>query len=260
MTVITRFAPSPTGYLHLGHIHAALVARGAGDRMLLRLEDIDTQRCRPIYAAAILDDLRWLGIAWDGPVRVQTEHLPEYRAALDELIARGLAYPCFCSRADIEAAGAAPHGPDGLVYPGICRHLPSATRAERLTTEKHAWRLDMAAALRVAPGLARDPSLFGDIVIERRDTPGSYHLCSAHDDAMQGVTLVTRGLDLAPARALHELLQALFGWPHPDYRHFPLLTDADGRRLSKRDDATSIRALRAAGHSPETIRAMAGLP
>ena len=261
MTVITRFAPSPTGYLHLGHIHAALFAHGKareqGGVFLLRLEDIDTQRCRPHYAAALLEDLRWLGIDWDGPVRVQTEHLPDYRAALDQLIRRGLAYPCFCSRADIEAAGAAPHGPEGPIYPGTCRHLPAAIRAERMTREKHAWRLDMAAALRAVAAMPRDPSAFGDIVIERRDTPGSYHLCSVHDDAAQGITLVTRADDLAPARAMHELLQALFGWPHPDYAHFPLLTDAKGRRLSKRDDAVSIRALRAGGASPDDIRALA---
>jgi len=260
MTVITRFAPSPTGHLHLGHIHAALVARRAGDLMLLRLEDIDTQRCRPDYAEAILDDLRWLGIDWDGPVLVQTDHLPLYRAALNQLIARGLAYPCFCSRADIEAAGAAPHGPEGPVYPGTCRHLAPALRIERMARERHCWRLDMSKSLATTQRQDGGPSAFGDIVIERRDTPGSYHLCSVHDDAMQGVTLVTRAYDLAPAEPLHRLLQDLFGWPHPNYRHFPLLTDAYGKRLSKRDNASSIRALRAAGHPPEAIRAMAGFP
>ncbi len=263
MTVITRFAPSPTGRLHLGSAHAALFAwqraRHAGGRFLLRIEDIDTQRCRPEYTAGILEDLAWLGLDWDGPVRVQTEHLAEYDADIRALAARGLLYPCFCSRADIAAAASAPHGPEGPLYPGTCRHLTPAERARR-QGQPHAWRLDMAAALAVAGELPRDPRPFGDVVIGRRDTPASYHLCVTHDDAVQGVTLVTRGADLEPATALHMLLQRLMGWPTPEYEHHPLLTDAEGRRLSKRDRATAIHALREDGATPEQVRTMAGFP
>lgn len=273
---VTRFAPSPTGYLHIGHVHAALVAeraaRRAGGRFLLRLEDIDPARCRPAYAAAIIEDVRWLGLVWDGPVRVQSAHLPEYRAALAALERRGLLYPCFCSRADIAQAQSAPHAaPDGsAVYPGTCRHLSPAARAARIASgAPHAWRLDMARALRAAdtpllvaeagtPPRAADPAAFGDVVLGRRDVPASYHLCVTHDDAHQGVTLVTRGEDLRPATDLHRLLQALFGWPAPAYAHHPLLTDAEGRRLAKRDGATSVRALRAAGAEPGDVRALAG--
>lgn len=274
MPITTRFAPSPTGHLHLGHAHAALTAwrraRDAGGRFLLRIEDIDPTRCRPEYTAAILEDLTWLGLDWDGPVRVQSEHLPEYRAALDTLAAQGLLYPCFCTRSDIQrelaASASAPHGPDGPLYPGTCRHLSPPERARRIAAGvPHAWRLDMARALR--PGLtyieedegviACDPARFGDVVLARKDAPASYHLCVTHDDALQGVTLVTRGEDLRPATDLHRLLQALFGWPAPVYAHHRLLTDATGRRLAKRDRAATLRDLRAAGHSPEAVRAMA---
>eukprot|EP01037_Dinobryon_pediforme_P009689 gene9689-9753_t len=252
----------PTGLLHLGSAYAALYAwrraREANGSFLLRIEDIDTQRCRPEYTAAIIEDLRWLGLDWDGDVRVQTRHLAEYDADVAALARRGLAYPCFCSRADIAAAASAPHGPEGPVYPGTCRHLSIAERARR-SGEKHAWRLDVAAALGEAGPLDRDPTPFGDFVIARRETPASYHLCVTHDDAAQGVTLVTRGQDLAPATAVHVLLQRLMGWPTPDYEHHGLLTDSTGRRLAKRDRAVTIRGLREAGHLPEDIRAMAGL-
>jgi glutamyl-Q tRNA(Asp) synthetase len=276
--IVTRFAPSPTGHLHLGHVHAAALAwrqaRQAGGRFLLRIEDIDPTRCRPEYTEAILEDLAWLGLDWDGPVRVQSAHLADYRATLDALSARGLLYPCFCTRADIAreiaAAGAAPHGPDGPLYPGTCRLLSSAERAARIARgEPHALRLDMAAALATlaAPltfeeageGCLRcDPARFGDAVLARKDVATSYHLCVTHDDALQGVTLVTRGVDLKPATDLHRLLQALMGWPAPRYAHHALLTDAGGRRLAKRDRAATVREMRAAGLSPAAVRQQAG--
>jgi glutamyl-Q tRNA(Asp) synthetase len=274
MQIVTRFAPSPTGYLHLGHAGAALIAwrraREAGGRFLLRLEDIDPGRCRPDYAAAILEDLAWLGLDWDGEVRRQSAHLDEYRAVVTVLAGRGLVYPCFCTRADIArevaASSLAPHGPGGtLRYPGTCRRLPAAVRAARVAAgEPHALRLDMARALAAAPGrlcyeeegegeVACDPGGFGDVVLTRKDAPASYHLCVTHDDALQGVTLVTRGFDLRPATALHRLLQELMGWPRPRYAHHALLTDASGRRLAKRDGAATLRQLRADGVAPAEV-------
>jgi glutamyl-Q tRNA(Asp) synthetase len=259
MEIVTRFAPSPTGLLHLGSAHAALFAharaRAAGGRFLLRIEDIDSQRCRPEYTEAILQDLAWLGLTWDGPVRRQSEHRAEYDAAIATLAARGLAYPCFCSRSDIAAAASAPHGPDGPIYPGTCRHLAQAERNRRMA-EPHAWRLDVAQAMREAPTPGADA--YGDVVIGRRDAIGSYHLCVTHDDALQGVTLVTRAMDLLPAVSLHNLLQRLMGWPIPSYEHHPLLTDASGNRLTKRDRATGLRALRESGATAEQVRVMAG--
>ncbi len=268
MPSITRFAPSPTGPLHLGHARAALFAWAHGDRCLLRLEDIDPGRCRPEYAAAILEDLAWLGLHPHGPVRVQSRHLAEYRAVLDGLQARGLVYPCFCTRADVAASASAPHGPDGApLYPGTCRTLDPALRADRLARgDRHALRLDMAAAAALAGPLTYAeagrrhlcrPESFGDAVLARKDAPASYHLCAAHDDWAQGVTLVTRGDDLRAATHLHRLLQALMGWAEPDYLHHPLLLDAAGRRLSKRDGAAALRALRDAGVTPEEVRRMA---
>src|SRR5579875_3862085 len=254
-TTVTRFAPSSTGYLHLGHVRAALFAwsraRAAGGRFLLRIEDIDPARCRPGYATAICEDLRWLGLEWDGPVRVQSAHLAEYWAVLEGLRARGLVYPCFCSRAEIArevaASASAPHGPDGApLYPGTCRALSTAERQRRIDAGMpHCWRLEMAKARRLVPQplffeeedegrIACHPERFGDVVLARRDAPASYHLCVTHDDAAQGVTLVTRGADLKPATELHRLLQALFGWPAPRYAHHGLLLDAGGRRLAKR--------------------------
>ncbi len=275
MVTTTRFAPSPTGHLHLGHAFAAVTAwrraRHEGGRFLLRLEDIDPTRCRPEFAAGIIEDLTWLGLDWDGPVRVQSRHLAEYRAVLDALAARGLVYPCFCTRADItrEIAGAAaaPHGPDGPVYPGTCRDLSQATRRARIDAGMpYALRLDTARALAAAPGplwfeeegegaVPCGPALFGDVVLGRKEVPASYHLCVTHDDALAGVTLVTRGADLRPATHLHRLLQALMGWPAPRYSHHPLLTDGFGRRLAKRDRAATLRALREAGADPAEIRA-----
>jgi glutamyl-Q tRNA(Asp) synthetase len=278
--VVTRFAPSPTGLLHLGHAHSALFAhrlarRAPGGRFLLRIEDIDTRRCRPEFAAATEEDLAWLGLDWELPVRRQAGHMGEYRMALDRLAARGLLYPCFCTRAEIArevaAAGHAPHGPEGPAYPGTCRRLSRAEREARIGRgEAHALRVDMAAALAESPArglsfkergegrLPADPAPFGDAVLARKDVPASYHLCVCHDDALQGVTVVTRGADLKAATPLHRLLQTLFGWPEPLYAHHPLLTDAAGRRLAKRDGAPSIRSLRQAGHAAAAVRAMAG--
>ncbi|MCQ4158364.1 tRNA glutamyl-Q(34) synthetase GluQRS [Roseomonas sp. GC11] len=272
-TPVTRFAPSPTGRLHLGHAHSALLAweaaRRAGGRFLLRIEDIDPLRCRPEYTAGILEDLAWLGLDWDGPVRRQSEHMAEYRAVLDRLAGMGLLYPCFCTRADIArevaAIGHAPHGPDGLLYPGTCRRLPAREREARIASgQPYALRLDMAAALAHAPrwlsriehGTRRrcDPAQFGDVVLARKDTPASYHLCVTHDDAVQGVTLVTRAEDLAPAAELHRLLQALLGWRAPRYCHHGLLLGTDGKRLSKRDGAPTLAALREAGISAREVR------
>ncbi|HXZ01106.1 MAG TPA: tRNA glutamyl-Q(34) synthetase GluQRS [Stellaceae bacterium] len=277
--VVTRFAPSPTGLLHLGHAHSALLgwraAREAGGRFLLRLEDIDRTRCRPEFAAAILEDLAWLGLDWDGPVRVQSEHFADYRWALDRLDALGLLYPCFCTRAAIRAevarAGVAPHEAEGALYPGTCRVLAPAERAARRTAGA-AWalRLDVAKALALtgelwwqderAGRVAADPASLGDVVLARKETPASYHLCVTVDDALQGVSLVTRGEDLFAATHIHRLLQALLDLPVPRYRHHPLLLDAGGRRYAKRDRAQSLRALRSAGRTPQEVRVLAGFP
>ncbi len=261
--VVTRFAPSPTGYLHRGHAYAAHIAweraRQAGGRFLLRIEDIDPERCRPEYTAAILADLRWLGLDWDGPALEQSARLPLYQACLSDLRARGLLYPCFCSRAEIAASAHAPHGPDGAtVYPGTCRSLGEAERGRRMAAgAPHAWRLNMAGALAGHPPLTfieedegelrAQPEPFGDVVLGRRDVPASYHLCVTHDDAAQGVTLVTRAADLKPATHLHRLLQHLMGWPVPRYAHHGLLTDEAGRRLSKRNGSPTLSAMRHSG-------------
>jgi glutamyl-Q tRNA(Asp) synthetase len=269
--VITRFAPSPTGYLHLGHAFSAFNAwkraRSAGGQFLLRLEDIDPGRCRPHFATAILDDLTWLGLVWDGPVRTQSEHLADYQAALDALRERHLIYPCFCTRADIareiSASASAPQAPDGApLYPGTCRRLSPAERTTKIAVGKpFALRLDMAAVLQPdlsyqeegGGRIACHPEQFGDVVLARKDAPASYHLCVTHDDALQGVTLVTRGEDLQPATSLHRLLQTLMEWEAPAYAHHHLLTNPAGRRLAKRDKAMTLRSLRAEGVSARAI-------
>ncbi len=270
MSIVTRFAPSPTGLLHLGHASVALDAwqraRTAGGRFLLRIEDIDAGRCRPAFAAAILEDLRWLGLDWDGPARVQTQHADEHRAALAALRGMGVLYPCFCSRADVLRSAAAPHGPEGVIYAGTCRALSASERAGRIAAgQPHAWRLDTGLATRRTGPLAFsesgqgrlpcDPAAHGDVVLARRDAPSSYHLCATHDDAAQGITLVTRGADLLAATSVHRLLQALMGWPEPNYAHRPLLAGPDGQRLSKRHGAHSLRAMRQAGMTPQQVRA-----
>jgi glutamyl-Q tRNA(Asp) synthetase len=275
---VTRFAPSPTGCLHIGHVYSAWQgwqrARADGGRFLLRLEDIDQTRCRDEFAAAIVEDLAWLGLAWDGPVRRQSEHFGEYRGALDRLEAMGVLYPCFCTRREIAAeiarSGAAPQGEARPPYPGTCRGLGASARAARRATGRdHALRLDLARAVALTGALdwveeggdeprriRADPTPLGDVVLARKDTPASYHLAVTLDDAIQGVTLVTRGADLAPATHVHRILQALLGLPTPRYRHHPLVADAAGRRLAKRDGAPAIRAMRRAGSGPAEILAM----
>lgn len=279
MTTVTRFAPSPTGHLHLGHAHSALfgwhAARAAQGRFLLRIEDIDPQRCRPEFVDDLLEDLAWLGLSWETPVRRQSEHLDDYRAALDRLRALGLVYPCFCTRKDIAAeiarAGHAPHGPDGPLYPGTCRTLPAPEREERMAAgHAYAWRLDVAAAMRrTGPlhwfdrGRGRQqatPGILGDVVLARKDTPTSYHLSVTVDDDLQGVTLVTRGEDLFFATHLHRLLQALLDLHVPEWHHHGLLTNERGERLAKRDRAQTLRSLREAGVGPAEVRALAGFP
>lgn len=274
--LVTRFAPSPTGLLHLGHAYAALYAwrrardagGGGGGRFLLRLEDIDEGRCREEFAGAIVRDLAWLGLDWDGEVRRQSRHLAEYSAALARLERDGLLYPCFCTRADIARALDAPQGPEGPVYPGTCRALSADERAEKIAEGRSfALRLDVAKALartgplawqdEVAGTVAVDPLALGDVVLGRKDAPTSYHLAVTLDDAAQGVSLVTRGADLFAATHVHRLLQALFDLPVPLYHHHRLLTDAGGRRLAKRDKALTLASLRQSGLAPEAVRAMA---
>ena len=271
--MITRFAPSPTGLLHLGHAYAALVAAEAG-AFLLRLEDIDQGRCRPAFEDAIFEDLAWLGLSWPDPVMRQSDRMAAYGQALKALADQGLTYPCFCTRADIaaeiERAGGAPHGPDGPVYPGICRDLSKDEQAARIAAgEPHAIRLNMEKALtqtgpltwidqRLGPQTA-DPARFGDVVLARKDTPTSYHLAVVVDDAAQGVELVTRGEDLAPSTDVHRVLQVLLGLPEPAYLHHKLITDEDGKKFSKRDHAVTLQALRAGGKTLEEIRQMVGI-
>lgn len=277
MTTITRFAPSPTGLLHLGSGYSAIyafeAARSAQGRFLLRIEDIDETRCRPEFTEAIYEDLSWLGLTWEQPVRIQSEHLDEYTQALDQLREQELLYPCFCTRrdiaAEIKAAGGAPHGPDGPVYPGTCKSMGSIERADRIIAgEQHAWRLDMAEATRRAGKLAwhdvhagridATPGRFGDVVIARKETPTSYHLSVTLDDHLQGVTLVPRGIDLFDATDIHRLLQALLDLDTPTYDHHRLILDADGNRLAKRDRSTTIASLREDGVSPNEVRARMG--
>lgn len=277
--VVTRFAPSPTGFLHLGHARSALcgfeAARAAGGRFLLRIEDIDRGRCRPEYETALKEDLRRLGLDWDGPVRRQSDHMDDYRAALARLDDMGVIYPCFCTRKDVAAeiarAGGAPHGPDGPLYPGLCRRLNRDERRRRIESgAAYALRLDVAEAVALAAAKSTagpptwvdrrrglqtaTPEILGDAVLARKDAPTSYHLAVTVDDALQGVTLVTRGEDLFFAAHLHRLLQALLDLPVPEWDHHPLLTDAEGRRLSKRDGAATLRSLFDGGSSAGEIR------
>ncbi|HEX8623425.1 MAG TPA: tRNA glutamyl-Q(34) synthetase GluQRS [Allosphingosinicella sp.] len=274
MRVVTRFAPSPTGRLHLGHAFSALIAhdfaRGRGGAFLLRIEDIDPGRSRSEHVDSIIEDLAWLGLDWDGEILFQSERLGLYADALGRLKAAGLAYPCFCTRAaiaaEIAASAAAPHGPDGPLYPGTCRALPPEERARRMATEPHAWRLDMAAALAslLPPALywyddhtevQAEPEAHGDVVLARKDAPVSYHLAVTVDDAAQGVTHVVRGRDLYAATDVHRLLQALLGLPTPHYHHHPLLLGADGQRLAKRRGAPTLAALRESGADPKALAA-----
>jgi glutamyl-Q tRNA(Asp) synthetase len=285
---VFRFAPSPNGYLHLGHALSALVnadmAHATDGRLLLRIEDIDAARCRPAYEAAIYEDLAWLGFRWERPVRRQSEHHDDYRAALATLEARGLVYASFESRAEIaalvaerERAGPWPRDPDGVpLYPGSAIDLSIADRRRRIGDgEPYAVRLDMAAAVNQAGDLiwresgsgpagetgsiTADPAAWGDVILARKETPTSYHLAVAVDDAAQGITDVVRGQDLFRATSVHRLLQALLGFPAPRYHHHRLVRDSDGKKLSKSTSATGLRELRAAGASPADIRRLVGL-
>lgn len=273
LSVVTRFAPSPTGYLHLGHAFSALTAwhaaRDIGGRFLLRIEDIDIRRCKAEFTEAILVDLAWLGLDWDDEVRRQSQHFDDYGEALDRLTGMGLVYPCFCTRADIAAADSAPHGPDGPLYPGTCRHrTPDERRQLMQAGTEFALRLDAAKAAATAGpygfhdalhgDVAGEPLLFGDVVIARKDTPTSYHLAVTVDDHLQGITLVTRGEDLYPATHVHVLLQRLLGYATPRYAHHRLLTDSEGRRFAKRDRALTLRAMREAGTSAAEVRRQVG--
>ena len=274
---VTRFAPSPNGYLHLGHALSALTgfraAMDAGGRFLLRIEDIDLTRARPEFEQAIYEDLAWLGLNWETPVRRQSEHFADYDSALGKLGDMGLTYPCFCTRKDIEAeiarSPAAPHGPEGALYPGICRHLTDAERRARLASgEKHAVRLDVAKAMmltgplrwhdRLKGAMAADPASLGDVVLARKDISTSYHVAVTVDDALQGVTLVTRGEDLFHATHIHRLLQALLGLTAPDYWHHGLIRDSRGERLAKSKGAPTLRDLRAAGMTADEVLALIG--
>lgn len=271
---LTRFAPSPTGPLHLGHAYAALVADARG-QMLLRIEDIDRARCKPDWEAAIFEDLRWLGLHWPQPVMRQSERLNIYRQALEKLDTLGVTYRCACSRGDIRAAlsapqeGAAQIGPDGPVYPGLCR-------GKAIIAPDAAIRLDMARAMRLVGDIRFEESgpdhagnhiktapemieTIGDIVLARRDLGTSYHLSVVVDDAAQGITEVTRGADLFEATAIHVLLQRLLGLPTPAYHHHRLIRDDQGKRLAKRDDARALAKYRADGATPQDIRALVGV-
>jgi glutamyl-Q tRNA(Asp) synthetase len=244
-------------------------ARAVNGRFLLRIEDIDRVRCREEFATAILDDLAWLGLDWDGEVRRQSEHFGDYGAALTRLQAMGLLYPCFCTRAEIAEAASAPHGLAGAVYPGTCRRLDADERDRRVTAgHPFALRLDMVRAAEATGSLAwtderagtvvADPLAHGDVVLARKEMPASYHLAVTVDDAIQGVTLVTRGEDLFRATDVQRVLQALLRLPTPRYRHHRLLTDPAGRRFAKRDKALTLAALRASGRTPAEVRRMAG--
>ncbi|WP_188065328.1 tRNA glutamyl-Q(34) synthetase GluQRS [Sphingobium sp. KCTC 72723] len=274
--MVTRFAPSPTGRLHVGHGWSALMAhdmaRAGGGQFRLRIEDIDGSRSRPEHVAAIVEDLRWLGVTWDGDIAVQSERLDAYDAALARLKTMGLLYPCFCTRADIQASLTAPHGPEGPVYPGTCRGLSEAEQARRIAKgAPHAWRIDMGKAVARAGDLTWTAGLFpvhlatatwtisthlivhGDVVLARKDAPASYHLSCTLDDAAMGVTHVLRGDDLRPVTDIHRLLQALLDLPSPVYIHHPLLVGADGRRLAKRDGSIALADLRAQGMDPQRL-------
>jgi len=283
MRPVLRFAPSPNGYLHIGHAYSALrnfdMARRLGGRFLLRIEDIDTERCRPEYEQAIYEDLEWLGLSWDGPVLRQSDHFPIYAKAVEHLQARGLLYPCFCSRQDISRAVSAmrdwPRDPDGgPLYPRTCRHVSEEERMQRLASgQQAALRLDVAQSLgEIGQNLgwreygegeeARDvhaePALWGDCILARKDIPTSYHISVVVDDARQGVTNIVRGKDLFDATSLHRLLQDLLDVPAPHYHHHDLLRDPAGQKLSKSTRAKSLRALREEGVTAQDVRKRLG--
>ena len=275
MQIVTRFAPSPTGRLHLGHAYSALkahdLARDQGGAFLLRIEDIDPGRSRAEHVDSILADLLWLGLEWDDEIVYQSERLETYAQALERLKEERLVYPCFCTRAEvvaeIAASVAAPHpgsvsaagGPDGPIYPGTCRRLSADEQIRRTADQAHAWRLDMKRAIERAGPLSwregeremkAEPSAFGDVVLARKDAPASYHLAVTVDDAAQQITDIVRGRDLQPSTHVHRLLQALLDLPSPTYHHHALLVDSQGRRLAKRHGAPSLADLRAEGVDP----------
>jgi glutamyl-Q tRNA(Asp) synthetase len=285
---VFRFAPSPNGFLHLGHARSALLnsdlAQRTGGRILLRIEDIDITRCRPVYEQAIYEDLAWLGIEWEQPVRRQSEHLPLYREAVERLMREGLVYPAFESRTDIarmvadkEKSGSWPRDPDGApLYPGTGRDLSADERERRIASgAPYALRLDMTEAIaRAGPlswteqGMGPDgetgdvparPGQWGDVILARKDTPTSYHLSVVIDDALQGVTHVVRGQDLFRATGVHRLLQELLGLPQPVYRHHALVLDEAGQKLSKSTRSTALRELRAGGMAPDEVRRLVGI-
>lgn len=281
----TRFAPSPTGHLHLGHAYAALFAAGlareTGGRFLVRMEDTDLVRSKAQYEADILEDLRWLGLTWETPVRRQSEHASDHLAALERLKEMGCIYPCFCTRkeiaAEVQQAAGAPQGPDGPLYGGLCRGMPGDKAQARMAAgDSFAWRLDAARAQECVGGeiwfdetgagpegetgrIRVLPLVYGDVVLARKDGVISYHLAVTVDDALQGITTVTRGHDLFASTHVHRLLQSLLGLPVPAYRHHRLILDEHGKRLAKRDQATSLRHLKSQGVTPEEILQRIGL-
>lgn len=263
MTIISRFAPSPTGDLHLGHAYSAWLGRQLSSLWYLRFEDIDNTRCRPAFMTSILEDLAWLGLQWDGKIRQQSAHFPAYATALAKLQAHGLVYPCFCTRQEIIQAQSAPHAPTPL-YPGTCRALGEAERSRRIATgQPYALRLDTMRACTNMKNLKffdegvgwviAEPHRLGDVVLARKETPSSYHLCVVHDDALQGITHVVRGEDLRDATHIQVLLQRLLGYETPVYIHHRLLHGPDGKRLAKRDKAETLRSLRLKGADPGGI-------
>jgi glutamyl-Q tRNA(Asp) synthetase len=288
MSFVTRFAPSPTGLLHPGHAYSAILAhdaaRAAGGRFLLRIEDIDTTRYRPEFEVAILEDLAWLNLSWENPVRRQSEHFADYAAAIDRLRALGIVYRCFLTRREIaEQSLSAPHGAgegsDGFVYKGPAHPMSTDEEQARLARgDAYAWRLSMRYSQDLLgedfarlvfveqhdgserEHIAARPALLGDVILGRKDIPASYHIAVVHDDALQGVTHVIRGDDLRASTHVHVLLQKLLGLPSPIYRHHTLLTGPDGKRYAKRDQSLTLAALREAGVSPTDIRARIGLP
>ena len=257
--IVTRFAPSPTGRLHLGHAFSAVLghdaARRSGGRFLLRIEDLDQGRTRPEFVDGIYEDMQWLGLEWDEPVLIQSRRTSAYEEALGALRDRGLVYACFCTRADIAQSLTAPHGDAATSYPGTCRTLPDDP--ERRASTPHCWRLDSAKALQTVPlpsWSEADHEIFraleeqiGDAILARKDAPASYHLSCVVDDAASGVTVVTRGADLRPSTPIQRLLQGLLGLPESTYLHHPLVTHEDGRRLAKRDLAPTLAAMRESG-------------
>ena len=284
---VFRFAPSPNGHLHLGHAYSALfgheVARRAGGRFLLRIEDIDLERSRPEFEAAIYEDLEWLGIEWERPVRRQSEHLPDYADALRRLQELGAVYPCFDSRKEIaaavEASGETARDPDGVyIYPGLCRDMPAEVASSRIAAgEPYALRLNMQKAIALAEAKLAGPLCFrsfgadfcvdtrnaaperwGDIVLSRKERPATYHVAVVTDDALQGITHVTRGMDLFAATDIHRLLQVLLDLPEPLYCHHRLIRDPGGRKLAKSHRDKALRSLRAEGATPETIKDLVG--